>query len=204
MERRVREATREDADALAAIYAPSVTGSAVSFEETAPAPSEMERRRAEIAAWAPYLALEEGDEVLGFAYASKHRERAAYRWSVDVSVYVRADQVGRGVGRTLYRALFPLLVLQGFRAAHAGITLPNPGSVRLHEAFGFRPVGVFARTGWKQGAWHDVGWWQLELLPREDEPATILSPDVARTRPAWAAALAGAVVTGASVRATKG
>jgi L-amino acid N-acyltransferase YncA len=193
MQSTIREATPHDAAALAVIYAPSVSDAPTSFELEPPGADEMERRRAAVAAWAPWLVLERGGEVLGFAYAQKHRERAAYQWCVDTSVYVRADATGRGIGRALYRALLPLLVLQGFRAAHAGVTLPNPASVRLHESFGFRPVGVFARTGWKMGAWHDVGWWQLELAPRVGEPAPLRPPAVARTLSGWAAALAGAV-----------
>src|SRR5690349_19501587 len=124
MQSTIREAAPHDAAALAAIYAPSVSDAPTSFELEPPGGDEMERRR------------------------------AAYQWCVDTSVYVRADATGRGIGRALYRALLPLLVLQGFRAAHAGVTLPNPASVRLHESFGFQPVGVFAKTGWKMGAWH--------------------------------------------------
>jgi phosphinothricin acetyltransferase len=107
-----------------------------------------------------------------------------------VTVYLRPDHHRRGIGRALYRSLFALLRLQGFYTAHAGITLPNPGSVGLHEAFGFRLVGVYENVGWKQGSWHDVGWWQL---PLQDRPATPVPPrslTEVRDSPHWATALA--------------
>jgi phosphinothricin acetyltransferase len=118
----------------------------------------------------PWLVLDDGGAVAGYAYASKHRERPAYRWSVDVSVYVDPGYRRRGVGRALYAALFALLRPQGFFKAYAGITLPNPGSVGLHTAVGFAPVGVYRGVGFKHGAWHDVEWYQLELLPERPAP----------------------------------
>ena len=138
----IRLAGPGDAAQVAAIYAPHVTGASTSFEYAPPDAAEMAARIASTRAHAPYLVLETGGGVLGFAYASKHRERAAYQWSVDVSVYVHERAHRRGVGRALYESLFALLRLQGFYSAHAGITLPNPASVGLHEALGFRPVGV--------------------------------------------------------------
>ncbi len=125
----------------------------------------------------PWLvALEEGS-VTGYAYASQHRTRAAYRWAVDVSVYVAGCHRGRGVGLGLYTVLFDILRAQGYRSAHAGITLPNPGSVALHESMGFVPVGVYRSVGWKLGRWHDVGWWQLQLNGMGAEPSEPLSLD---------------------------
>ena len=166
----IRLARSEDAAPVAAIYAPFVTGTSTSFEYAAPDPSETASRIASALSHAPYLVYEVGGEVLGFAYASKHRERAAYQWSVDVSVYIHERARRQGVGRALYTSLFALLRLQGFYTAHAGITLPNPASVGLHEALGFRPVGVYRSVGFKRGAWHDVGWWQLELRQCELAP----------------------------------
>jgi phosphinothricin acetyltransferase len=131
-----------------------------------------------------------GDEVVGYAYASKHHERAAYQWSLDVSAYIDDRYRRQGIGRALYTSLFALLRLQGYYAAHAGITLPNAGSVGLHEALGFRPVGVYRSVGYKLGAWHDVGWWQLTLRDRVGEPALPLSLADARRRPEWGASLA--------------
>jgi L-amino acid N-acyltransferase YncA len=127
----------------------------------------------------------EAGAVVGYAYASPHRDRAAYRWSVDVTVYVHRAHHRRGIGRRLYETLFPLLVFQGFCTAHAGITLPNPGSVGLHEGLGFEPIGVYPAVGWKLGAWHDVGWWRRPLGPRLPTPADPLPLAEARRLPAW-------------------
>ena len=156
---------RRDAAACAAIYAPSVEDSFVSFEDQAPDASEMEARIAAVSATHAWLVAEVDGEVAGYAYACPFRERAAYRWATSVSVYVAAGRVGQGLGRALYEELFARLRRQGFQAACAGITLPNPASIALHERLGFVPVGVNRRIGWKHGAWRDVGWWQLDLAP---------------------------------------
>jgi len=166
--RTLRLAQPSDAAAMAAIYRPAVVESAISFELEPPGERELAARLEALRGFAPWLACEDDGLVTGYAYASRHRDRAAYQWSVDVSVYVLDGRRRGGVGRALYGSLLALLRLQGFKAAHAGIALPNPGSVGLHEALGFRRVGVYARVGFKLGAWHDVGWWQLELAPRLD------------------------------------
>ena len=114
--------------------------------------------------------------VVGFAYGAPHRERAAYRWTADVPVYVDSAHHRRGFGRQLYEALFELLRRQRLQIACAGVTLPNEGSVRLHEALGFEPVGVYRGIGYKAGAWHDVGWWQLRLDATEGPPPEPLPP----------------------------
>jgi len=108
--------------------------------------------------------------LAGYAYASEHRERAAYRWAADVAVYIAPSHHRRGIGRALYRALLELLGRQGVQVACAGIALPNDASVALHEACGFELVGVYHRIGWKAGAWWDVGWWELELIVPTDGP----------------------------------
>lgn len=173
----IRLATTADADALAAIYAPSVTGATTSFELEAPDAAEMARRLAAVLAHAPWLVLERAGAVAGFAYASRHRDRAAYQWSVDVTVYVDAAHHRTGVGRALYTDLFERLRAQGYYVAHAGITLPNDASVALHESLGFTPIGVYPAVGYKLGAWRDVGWWRLALRAPEGEPApTIRAP----------------------------
>jgi L-amino acid N-acyltransferase YncA len=168
--RTIRIADPADAPAVAEIYAPIVERTAISFEAEVPSAAEMERRIAAALSFAPWLVCADGPRVDGYAYASRHRDRAAYRWCVDASVYVRDGCRRGGVGRALYTSLFALLRLQGFCAAHAGVTLPNAASVALHESLGFRPVGVYPKVGFKHGAWHDVGWWQLELRERRGEP----------------------------------
>ena len=112
---------------------------------------------------------------IGYAYASAHNERAAYRWSVSTAIYISRDHHRRGAGRALYTTLFALLRALGYRQATAGITLPNPASVGLHEAFGFAPVGVYRQIGYKMGEWHDVGWYQAEIQPVVVAPAEPLS-----------------------------
>jgi phosphinothricin acetyltransferase len=134
-----------------------------SFEERAPDSAEMEDRIRRLTAAHPWLVAEEEGRIAGFAYACRHRSRAAYRWSVDVSVYVAAANRRQGHGRRLYEALFEDLRVRHFHVACAGITLPNEASVALHEGLGFEPVGVYREIGWKAGAWRDVGWWQLRL-----------------------------------------
>ncbi len=152
----------QDATACAAIYAPFVSGSAVSFEEAAPSEEEIRERMQAARCW---LVAERDGAVAGFAYATPYRARPAYRWAVETSVYVSATAHGRGIGRTLYEALLAELESRGYRSACAAIALPNPASVALHEAVGFAPVGVFRAIGYKAGAWRDVGWWQRPLGP---------------------------------------
>jgi phosphinothricin acetyltransferase len=158
----VRLARADDAAACAAIYRPAVEDSWISFEEVAPDAAAMRDRIASIGATHPFLVYED-DEVRGFAYASKHRERAAYRWSVDVSVHVAAGARRRGVGRALYAILFRILERQRFHRAYAGIALPNDASLGLHRAAGFTYIGVYTEVGFKNGAWGDVTWWQRPI-----------------------------------------
>ncbi len=176
---KIRSADPErDAAACAAIYAPHVEASATSFEAEPPTAAELAERIERTGATHPWLVAESDGEVLGFAYACEHRTRAAYRWAVDVSIYLAEANRGQGLGRALYEELFERLRDQRFRVACAGVTLPNEASVRLHESLGFTPVGVYRRIGWKAGAWHDVGWWQLDLSPDgEDPPEEPLAPE---------------------------
>jgi phosphinothricin acetyltransferase len=165
-----------DATACAEIYAPYVLESAISFEERAPTAAEFGGRIERYAATHAWLVAERDGAVVGYAYACAFNPRPVYRWSASVSVYVGADQRGRGIGRALYGELLDCLRRRGFRMACAGITLPNEASIALHEGFGFRPIGVLGEIGWKQGAWHDVGWWQLELNPAAGTPPEPLPP----------------------------
>lgn len=159
----IRPATAADSAACAEIYRPHVTDGWVSFEIDPPDAAEMARRIAEYGASHAWLVAEAGGAVLGYAYGSPHRSRAAYASSCDVAVYVAATATRGGVGRALYGQLLPQLARRGSHAAFAGIALPNPASIALHEAVGFGPVGVYREVGWKMGGWRDVGWWQKVL-----------------------------------------
>jgi phosphinothricin acetyltransferase len=159
-----------DAAPVAAIYRPAVIGSLASFEEVAPDGAEMAARIAAILDRTPWLVAEDEGVVSGYAYAGPHRERAGYRWAVNISVYVDAAYHGRGIGRRLYDELLAILRRQGIVNAFAGITLPNPASVALHEAIGMRRIGVYERVGFKAGAWHDVAWYGLRLADPAGTP----------------------------------
>jgi phosphinothricin acetyltransferase len=167
----IRAATAEDAPAIAAIYAPIVRDTVISFETEPPGEAEIARRIAAVQAVYPWL-VSVGAEggVTGYTYATRFRERAAYRWCCESTAYVAESTRGQGVGRRLYAALFDMLRRQGFLSVVGVITLPNAASVGLHEAMGFEPVGVYHNAGFKFGAWHDVGWWTLELGPFGNEP----------------------------------
>jgi phosphinothricin acetyltransferase len=167
----IRHASSErDGAACATVYAPYVTDTVISFEDVAPSAAEMSARIARLTESHAWLVAEDRGEILGYAYGCPHRERAAYRWATEVSVYVDPRHQRRGAGRALYEGLFGLLAEHGYRLALAGIALPNDASVALHEALGFVPVGVYRRIGFKFGAWWDVGWWQLELIGAGAEP----------------------------------
>jgi phosphinothricin acetyltransferase len=159
----IRPARISDAPAIQAIYAPIVETTTISFEEIAPDVPEIERRMKVIEVAHLYLVAERGGEVVGYAYGGPHRERAAYRTSVDVTVYIAESARRQGVARRLYEHLLLGLRALGYHAAFAGIALPNPGSVGLHEAMGFTPVGIYRECGRKFGGWRDVGWWQRLL-----------------------------------------
>jgi phosphinothricin acetyltransferase len=177
-----RLANLDEARAIAEIYAPWVSETAITFEiDPPPDADEIASRMRRIGAIYPWLVAASGGEIAGYAYACENRTRAAYRWSVDAAVYLRASTHRKGIGRGLYERLFALLRAQGFVNVFAGITLPNAPSVGLHEAFGFRLIGVHERVGWKLGAWRDVGWWQLALSSPSSEPAEpIAFPDLDR------------------------
>lgn len=156
-------ATPQDAGAIAEIYLPYVRDTAISFETVPPTAEAMRSRMTATLARLPWLVIANGERVQGYAYASPHRPRDAYRWSVDVSLYLDESIHGRGHGRRIYTALLNLLAAQGHVNAYAGIALPNAASVGLHEALGFTAVGIFPAVGFKHGKWWDVGWWQRRL-----------------------------------------
>jgi L-amino acid N-acyltransferase YncA len=175
---RVRAATALDAAACAAIYAPYVTDTAITFETEPPSASEMTLRIEAAEATHAWLVLEDGSRIVGYAYGSTFKSRAAYQWSCEVSIYLEMDRRRTGGGRALYEALFARLSERGFRTATAGMTLPNDASVGLHRALGFEPVGTHRRIGWKLGAWHDVAWVQRPLTTELDGPPIgLLRPD---------------------------
>ena len=162
----IRVATPGDAAAIAAIYAPIVRDTTISFELQPPTIEEMRTRIESTLRRLPWLVgLDHAGAVNGYVYAGKHRDPGAYQWSVNTSVYVRDDCRGQGVGKRLYRALLDELARLGYFQAFAGIALPNAGSVALHESLGFEPIGVYRNVGHKHGAWRDVGWWQRPLKP---------------------------------------
>ncbi|EME9750193.1 GNAT family N-acetyltransferase [Pseudomonas aeruginosa] len=167
----IRLASPEDAESIQAIYAPVVLNTAISFEEVPPSVEEMRMRILSTMRSYPYLVAVRDGVVLGYAYASQHRARAAYRWAVDVTVYIAQDARRQGVGRALYDVLLPILRRLEYRSAYAGIALPNEGSVGLHQHLGFSCIGVFPKVGYKHGAWHDVGYWHLELNDHSPSPA---------------------------------
>lgn len=171
----LRPVTVEDADRIAAIYAPVVRDSAASFEIDPPDAVEMARRIGRVTAGHPWLVAEDEGTILGYSYASAYRERPAYRWSVETTVYVAASHRGRGLGRSVYSALIDEATRWGFATAFAGIAIPNPASESLHRAVGFEPIGVFVRAGFKAGEWRDVSWWQ--------RPLSNATPPVVPTRP---------------------
>jgi phosphinothricin acetyltransferase len=159
----IRRAALADAPAILAIYAPYITETPVSFETEVPLLQDFVRRMENIMAEYPYLVCEIDGNIAGFAYASKHRERAAYRFGADVSIYIHPAYHRRGIGKALYTALFALLKEQNIYTLYAGITLPNDGSVGLHKSLGFAAAGTFRNAGYKQGKWHDVIWLEKPL-----------------------------------------
>ena len=181
----IRLACRADADEIARIYRPFVESTIVSFETVPPEPAQMADRIAATISRYPWLVCERDGHIAGYAYATRHRDRKAYQWSVDTSAYVDPGSWRRGVGSGLYRSLFGILSAQGFVNAYAGIALPNPASVGLHESVGFRPVGVYRSVGYKLGAWHDVGWWELTLRDPEASPPEPIDMLTIQSRPEW-------------------
>ncbi|MEM8970968.1 MAG: arsinothricin resistance N-acetyltransferase ArsN1 family B [Pseudomonadota bacterium] len=164
---KIRQALISDAEAIQAIYAPIVSSTPISFEEAPPSAAEMSGRiTATLEQGYPYLVADQDGEAIAYAYAGQHRARAAYRWSVDVTIYVAEAARGAGVGKSLYEELLKQLERGEFHAAFAGIALPNPGSIALHEAVGFTHVGTYQQVGFKFDRWHDVGWWQRILVTR--------------------------------------
>lgn len=191
--RLLRLATPADADAVAAIYAPYVRETPISFELQPPTAEAMAGRIERTLARTPWVVAEVDGVVRAYAYAGRFRDRAAYDWTAESTVYVDRALHRSGLGRATMAAVLRVLRLQGFRLVIAGITLPNAGSEGLHRALGFEPVGTFEGVGWKAGRWHGVSFFELELFPCVDgpEPTPIRPlPELLGT-PELAAAIAG-------------
>lgn len=170
----IRPATAADGAACAAIYAPYVERSAVTFEYEAPDAAEMSRRIESTTAAYPWLVCERGGAVLGYAYAHRFAQRAAYAWAAELSVYVAGDARGRGLGRALYAELLALLRRMNCRVALALVSTPNPASERLHEAMGFERLAAMPGVGWKLGAWRDITYFSLRLAEGAAAPAPFI------------------------------
>jgi L-amino acid N-acyltransferase YncA len=160
----IRQAASPDAAMIAEIYNHYVTETVVTFEEEPITAEEIARRIDEVrSASLPWLVAEAGGHVVGYAYATRWKTRSAYRFSVEVTVYVAPGHAGRGIGSTLYGELIPMLKSRGIHAVIGGIALPNEASVALHERFGLRKVAHFGEVGFKFDRWIDVGYWQCVL-----------------------------------------
>ncbi len=166
----LRYATLEDAQALLDIYAPYIA-TPISFEYDVPSVEEFRGRIQDISQGYPYLVYEENGKILGYAYAHRHMERAAYQWNAETTIYLREDVKRQGIGRLLYTTLLDILRLQGIRIAYGCITYSNEASLRFHKALGFTEVGVFREAGYKDGAWRDIAWYEKILAPHDPEPA---------------------------------
>lgn len=166
----IRLATAADARAIQAIYAPIVRETHISFETTVPSVAEIAARIDKTLCQYPWLVGAAGGQTAGYAYASAFRSRSAYQWTAETTVYIHPNFQRRGIARALYHSLLAILREQGYCSAVSVIALPNAGSVRAHESLGFRKIGVFKNVGYKQGAWRDTGWWQLDLQPPAASP----------------------------------
>ena len=167
----IRTATTSDAPAMLDIYAPIVRETAISFESEPPSTAEMQSRITSTLQTHPWLVAVENGTLLGYAYGSQFRARAAYRWTSEVSAYVSQSARGSGVGRLLYGQLLAILTRQNFHSALAIITLPNAASVGFHQSFGFESVGVLPEVGFKFSTWHDVETLRLSLSDAVQNPA---------------------------------
>jgi phosphinothricin acetyltransferase len=166
----IRPAVKTDAKQIIDIYAPSILSAAISFETELPSIAEMQKRIETILQTYPWIVCEVDGKIAAYVYGSKHRDREAYQWSSECSVYVHQDFKGKGIGKEMYQLLFQILKLQGIRNVYAGITLPNEASVTLHENCGFEKFAEYENVGYKLRSWHTVGWWKLRLNNYDPDP----------------------------------
>ncbi len=159
----IRIADKKDYQAILNIYTPYILETAFTFEEEVPSIEKFSQRLSAIQSALPLLVCEEQDIIVGYAYASDHREKSSYRWTKEVSIYIAQEHHRKGIARNLYERLFKTLKAQGFNSLLAGITIPNDPSVAFHESFGFKQIAMYQAIGFKHNKWHDVGWWELHI-----------------------------------------
>ena len=170
----IRFATPDDSPEFLKIYAQYIA-TPVTFECVLPAEREFAERIAGISRFYPYLACEEDDKVVGYAYAHRHMEREAYQWNAELSVYLDAACTSKGLGKKLYTLLMEILKLQGVRTVYGGVTAPNMKSESLHTSLGFRLLGTYHKAGYKDGKWHDVMWFEKAIAGYAPSPEPVLS-----------------------------
>lgn len=173
----IRPAVLSDCKDILDIYSHYVLQTAITFEYEVPDVSEMQQRMNTILERYPYLVAIENHRIIGYAYASVFRSKAAYQWSPESTIYMANDQKGRGIGKKLYTKLFECLKAQGYCNVFAGVALPNDASEKLHSSCGFRELGTYENIGYKLGRWHSTRWFQLALRSEPTEPQPILSLD---------------------------
>lgn len=169
-----RRATEEDVVPILAIYAPYVTDSAITFEYDVPSEEEFRQRIRTISAEYPYFVCESDGQIIGYAYAHRHMERAAYQWNAEISIYIRQGFTGKGLGQTMCQALIDLLRLQGIRNVFSCVTIPNERSAHLHHSMEFSTEGIFQNAGYKCGKWQTIAWFRKNIAPYTNEPAPFL------------------------------
>lgn len=166
----VRLAAKTDAREILEIYEPSILSAAISFETELPSVEEMQKRIETILHNHPWIVCVVDGKIAGYVYGSKYRDREAYQWSCECTAYIHEQFKGKGIGKELYKLLFQLLKLQGFKTVYAVITLPNEASASLHEKCGFEKFAEYENVGYKFGQWHTVGWWKLRLNDYDPDP----------------------------------
>jgi len=171
---KIRQATPRDAAALLSVYRPYVEQTTITFEYEVPTVEEFARRIAQYSSFYPYLVWEEKGQILGYAYAHRHQERAAYQWNAELSIYLAPDARSRGIGTRLYGALIELLILQGIQNLYGCVTMPNIPSDALHRKMGFSRCCDWHHSGYKHGKWLDVAWYELNLTS-DTPPAPLRS-----------------------------
>ena len=170
----IRVATKDDAVGMLDIYAPFILNSGITQETEVPSVEDFQQRVISNLIERPWFVCEINNEIAGYAYAGKHRDRKGYQWCTEPSVYISEKYFGFGVANALYNALFEILKLQGYVNAYAVITLPNDRSLAFHKKFGFEYLTTYKKIGYKLGQWHDVGWMQYEINPHENDPAELI------------------------------